>query len=115
MIGYPVTLTNSGQRYHHFGPSSSTNNDTETLQTVVAALHIRQKPICEFCEIIGHKSDAWIIRGLNFLPPYLRKILNSSTPFMVMNQLIHQKRVTSNLQKFNSNPRTLLPKLVLWF
>ena len=46
MIGAPTTLTTSGQRYHHFGTSSSRNNDAETLQPVISALHTRQKIIC---------------------------------------------------------------------
>ena len=28
-----------------------------------------QKSICECCGMIGHKSDAYIIRGPKFLPP----------------------------------------------
>ena len=36
MIGDPTTLTTSSQRSHHFGPSSSINNDTETLQSVIS-------------------------------------------------------------------------------
>ena len=28
MIGYPTTSTTSGQRYHNFGTSYYTNNDT---------------------------------------------------------------------------------------
>ena len=31
MIGEPTTLTTSGQRSHHFSPSSSRNNDAATL------------------------------------------------------------------------------------
>ena len=38
MIGDPTTLTTSGQRSHNFGPSSSSNNNAETLQLVSAAL-----------------------------------------------------------------------------
>ena len=34
---------------------------------------------------------------------------------MVMNQMIHQEIVTSNINKFTSKPVTLLPKPVLWF
>ena len=43
MIGDTTTLTTSGHRFHHFGPSYSRNNDASTLQTVIAALFIRQK------------------------------------------------------------------------
>ena len=48
-IGSPITLTISSQRYHHFGPSSYTNNDTSTLQLVISDLYIIQKIICECC------------------------------------------------------------------
>ena len=37
MIGAPTTLTTSGHRSHHFGSSSSRNNDATTLQPVIAA------------------------------------------------------------------------------
>ena len=57
-IEAPTTLTTSGQNSHHFGPSSSTNNNTSTIQPVIAALHMRQKIICEFCVSIGHKANA---------------------------------------------------------
>ena len=43
MIGDPTTLTNSGHRSHHFGPSYYSNNDAATLQPVIAALRMRQK------------------------------------------------------------------------
>ena len=68
MIGAPTTLTASGQHSHHFSPSSSINNDAAYLQTVIAALRTRQNSICEFCGRIGHKYDACIIRGPEFLP-----------------------------------------------
>ena len=42
MIGAPKILTTSGQRYNHFSPSSSTKNDTTTLQPFIAALRTRQ-------------------------------------------------------------------------
>ena len=41
IIGSPTTLTTSGQRSHNFGPSSSSNNYAETIQTVGAALCMR--------------------------------------------------------------------------
>ena len=47
MIGDPTTFTTSGQRSHHFGPSSSSNNYAATLQPVIADLRMRQKSICE--------------------------------------------------------------------
>ena len=53
MIGDPTTLTTSGHISHSFGPSSSTNNDTSSLQPVIAALRMRQKSICKFCGSIG--------------------------------------------------------------
>ena len=76
MIGSPNTLTTSGQRSHNFGPSYSTNNGTETLQPVIAALCIIHKSIWKFCGRIGHKADACIIRGPKLLPPSLRIKMN---------------------------------------
>ena len=75
-IGDPTTLTTSDQRSHHFVPLSSSNNYAETLHPVIADLYMRQKSICEFCGRIGHKADAWIIRGPKFLPPILRRKMN---------------------------------------
>ena len=40
MVVAPTTLTASGQRSRHFVTSSYTNNDTETLQTVIADLRM---------------------------------------------------------------------------
>ena len=76
MIGDSKIWTTSGQRSHNFRPSSSTKNDTASLQPVIAALHTRQKSICEFHGRIGHKPDACIIRGPKFLPPSLRRNMN---------------------------------------
>ena len=81
IIGAPTIFTTSGQRYHHFCPSSSINNDTETLQSVISDLCMRQKIIRGFCGRIGHKADAYIIRGPKFLPPILRINMN---PFNVL-------------------------------
>ena len=41
IIGALTTLTTSGQRYHHFGPSSYSNNDATTLRPVIAAICMR--------------------------------------------------------------------------
>ena len=76
IIGHPTTLTTSGKLSNHFFPLSSTNIDTATLQTVVEALRIRQKNIWEFYGRTGHKVDACIISGPNFLPPSLRRNMN---------------------------------------
>ena len=76
MIGYPTTLTTSGKRSHRFSPSSLRNNYAETLQPVIADIHMRQKIICKCCGRIGHKADACIIRGPKFLPPSLRRNMN---------------------------------------
>ena len=38
VIGATTTLTTSGQRSHHFGPSYSSNNDAENLQPIIVAL-----------------------------------------------------------------------------
>ena len=40
IIGSPTTWTTSGRCYHSFGPSSSINIDTETLQSVITSIHI---------------------------------------------------------------------------
>ena len=72
MIGSPKKLTTSGQHSHYFRSSSSINNDTASLQTVIAALRTIQRSICEFCGRIGHKADACIIRGPKFLRQSLR-------------------------------------------
>ena len=76
MIGSPTTLTTSGQRSHHFGPLYSSNYYAETIQPVSAALRIRHKSMCECCGRIGHKADACIIRGPEFLPLSLRRKMN---------------------------------------
>ena len=76
MLGSSTSLTTSGQRSHHFVPLSCSNKDEATLHPVIAALHMIQNSICECCGIIGHKSDACIIRGPKFLPPSLRKKIN---------------------------------------
>ena len=76
MIGTPTTLTTSGQRSCNFGPSSCTNNDTESLQPVLTDLRTRHNIICKCCGIIGHKADACIIRGPKSLPQSLRRKMN---------------------------------------
>ena len=76
MIGSPTIFSTSGQRSHHFIPSSSIKNYAATLQPVIADLRTRQKIICECCGRIKHKADAWIIRGPKFLPPSLRRNMN---------------------------------------
>ena len=58
IIGSPTNLTASVRLSHRLVPSSSIKNDIETLQPVIAALCIRQNTICEWCGIIGHKSDS---------------------------------------------------------
>ena len=76
MIGSPNTLTNSGKRYHRFGPSYSTNNYTATLHPVIADLRMIQKSICEYHERIEHKADDCIICGPKCLPLSLRRKMN---------------------------------------
>ena len=75
-IGAPTPLTTSVQGYHKLGPSSYINNYTAYLQTVIAALCMIQKSVCEYCGRIGHKSDACIIRSANFLPTSLGRKMN---------------------------------------
>ena len=76
MIGAPTTLTNSIQPSHHCGPSYSINNDTASLQPVIAAFCTRQRIIFECCGSIGHKADKCIICGPKLLPSSLRRKLN---------------------------------------
>ena len=76
MIVSPTTSTTSGQRYHHFVPSSFINNVTASLQPVIASLRMRQKSICKWCGSIGHKAGACIIQDPKFLPPILRRKMN---------------------------------------
>ena len=76
IIGAPTILTTSGQHYHHTSPSSSINNDTTSIQTVIAVLCTIHKRICEWCGRIGHKSDACIICGPKLLPPTIRRKMN---------------------------------------
>ena len=76
IIGAPTTLTTLGHSSQHFVYSSFINNDAATLQSVIAALRMRQKSTCECCGRIGHTADACIIRGTKFLPPSLRIKMN---------------------------------------
>ena len=46
MIGAPTELNTSVQRSHHFGPSPFINNDTSSLQPVIAEIRTIQKIIC---------------------------------------------------------------------
>ena len=71
MIGASTTFTTPGHITNHFDPSSSNNNDTAYIQTVIADLHMRYKSIFELCGGIGHKADACIIHGLKFIPESL--------------------------------------------
>ena len=73
MIGSPKTLTTSGQRSHHFGPSSNINNDAASLYTVIIALLMIQKSIWECCGSIVNKVDSCIICGPNFLCTSIRR------------------------------------------
>ena len=73
MIGDPTILTTLFHHSHYFGPSYSINNNTSSLQTVIAVLRMRHKSICQLCVSIGHKADASIIRVPKFLPPSLRR------------------------------------------
>ena len=76
IIGAPTTLTTSGHRSNHFGPSSSSNKYATTLQPVITALRMRQKSICECYEIIGHKDDACIIFVSNSSTAFTNKFLS---------------------------------------
>ena len=67
-MGSPHNLATSVQHSHTFDTSSSTDNDTVTTQLVIEYIILRQKVIWKLCGSIGHKYDACIIRGPNFLP-----------------------------------------------
>ena len=43
----PNKLTSPVHSSHHFGTSSSTKTDTETLQSVISYLRVQQNTICE--------------------------------------------------------------------
>ena len=47
IIVSPTILTTSGQSSCHFRPSYSTNYDTETTHSVIAAILVRQNLICK--------------------------------------------------------------------
>ena len=76
MIGSPTTLTTSVQNSQNFGPSSSSKNDTETIQVVILDHCVQQNTIWKWYGIIWHKTDTCIIRIPNFLPPILRRNMN---------------------------------------
>ena len=76
MIGYPITLTTSGHIYHNFGPSYYIKIDTATIQPVIAGLRVQWNIICKSCGIIGHKAEACIISGPNFLPQSIKRKMN---------------------------------------
>ena len=99
MIGPPSTLTTSGQSSNNFGPSSSTNNDTATLHTVIEFLCIIHQIIYECCGRIGHKAYACIIYGHKFPSPSLR--INISK----LNAL-HGNVTTDTPRERNSQPPT---------
>ena len=44
-IGFLPIFNTSVQRSHHFGASTSANNDTGNLKPVITDIHIRQKVI----------------------------------------------------------------------
>ena len=60
---------------------------------------MRQKIICECCGIIGHKSDACIIRGPKILPPSISRNMNQ------LNAL-HGDEPKETPREWNSQPLT---------
>ena len=98
MIIYSTKLTTSGQISHNFGPLYSANNYKSTLHPVIAYLRFWQKNICEYCDKIGHKDDAWIIRGPNLIPPFLIRNMHQ------LNDL-HGDESTDTPQEWNSQPQ----------
>ena len=76
MIGDTTTLTTSVQQSHHFGPLSSTNNDTASIQPFISSLLMRHNAICECCRRIGQKADACIVRSPKFTPTSLKRKMN---------------------------------------
>ena len=71
MVRSPTTLTTSDQHSCYIYTSSSTNNDTASLQPVIAYLRMIQKIICKLCGRIGHRDDACIIHGPKLFPPII--------------------------------------------
>ena len=115
MVGAPTTLTTSFQR--KFCPSYPTNNDTATLQPVIADLLILQKTIWECWGRIVHKADYWIIRGTNFLPTNLRinmiffdiiqdSLWNKSSTWLDYIEF----RIRLNQFEFSKNMKTVYPE-----
>ena len=100
MIGYPTNLTSSGQIYHTFCPSYFTYNDTSTIQTVIIALRVQHNIVWECCGRLGHKYDALIICGPNFLPPILSRNMNQVNT-------LHDDERTDPPRKYNSQPSTV--------
>ena len=62
--------------------------------------------------MIEHKSDVFIVRFPNLLPPSLRRKMKNSTPFLVINQLIHQESGTASLKKLKFKSWTSPPKTI---
>ena len=115
MIGAPTTLTTSGHRSHHFGPSYSSNNDSATLQPVIAALRMRQKIFVNAVE----ELDTNLMHVSSMVQNYSRQVLgerwNNSMHYIMMNQNNQQENGTANLRQLTSNPSPLLPETILWF
>ena len=76
MIGDPKTLTTSDQCFHHFGHSSSINNDTASIQPFISCKWMIHNSICKCCGRIGQRAYACIIRGPKLLPPSLTINMN---------------------------------------
>ena len=113
IIGDPTTLTTSVQRSHNSGLSTSTNNDRETPQPVIAALCVFHKTICKFCDGVGDKAGFFIIRGPKLLPPSIRRNMNQFNA-------LHNDKPNEPPREWNSQPpavdfkyRTYPPKTSL--
>ena len=115
MIESPTTLTTSCQRSHLVGPSSSTKNDTASLQPVFAAICVQQKTIWKFCGKFYTRMIPESSTALTSSHQVFEEIRTNSTTLMLIKQLIHQESGTAKLQNFTSNYGPLLPKPVLWF
>ena len=105
-------FTTSVQRSHHFGPLSSTNNDTTTLNPNIASLCVQQKILFKLCRRIVHKADSFIMFGPKFLPQSLIRKINQFNA-------LHADEPTEQPREFSSQPlvdhskqRTYPPKTI---
>ena len=111
----PTNLTSSGQRFHHIGTSSSTNNNKLYLTPEIVNICVRQNIVFKCCGIMGHKSDSCIYFGPKLLPPSLGIKINPFNDLHCdeLTELPREYNIQTIAVHFNSTP--LLQITVLWF